>query len=168
MWSRRGRHRAGRQGAGRPSAGVRIAAEGPFVIAVDLGVDRAVVARVGGGEAAADHVARRDQRDQILGLCFAAQVVDQRGLLARMAADDLRRLQRGRVVLALAAQDLGPAGDHVEWRAQLVRDDRDELIAQALGLLQWGNVLEDTDHRVDVALAAARAQVGAVGEAGQR
>ena len=35
-----------RQGAGRPSAGVRIAAEGPYVIAVDLGVDRAVVARV--------------------------------------------------------------------------------------------------------------------------
>jgi len=38
-----------RQGAGRPSSGVRIAAEGPFVIAVDLGVDRAVVARVGLG-----------------------------------------------------------------------------------------------------------------------
>jgi predicted NBD/HSP70 family sugar kinase len=38
-----------RQGAGRPSAGVRIAAGGPFVIAVDLGVDRAVVARVGLG-----------------------------------------------------------------------------------------------------------------------
>ena len=36
-----------RQGAGRPSAGVRIAADGPYVIAVDLGVDRAVVARVG-------------------------------------------------------------------------------------------------------------------------
>ena len=38
-----------RQGAGRPSSGVRIADEGPFVIAVDLGVDRAVVARVGLG-----------------------------------------------------------------------------------------------------------------------
>ncbi len=38
-----------RQGAGRPSAGVRIATEGPYVIAVDLGVDRAVVARVGLG-----------------------------------------------------------------------------------------------------------------------
>lgn len=38
-----------RQGAGRPSAEVRIAAEGPYVIAVDLGVDRAVVARVGLG-----------------------------------------------------------------------------------------------------------------------
>ena len=38
-----------RQGAGRPSAGVRIAEEGPYVIAVDLGVDRAVVARVGLG-----------------------------------------------------------------------------------------------------------------------
>ena len=36
-----------RQGAGRPSAGVRIADEGPYVIAVDLGVERAVVARVG-------------------------------------------------------------------------------------------------------------------------
>ena len=43
-----------RQGAGRPSAGVRIAEQGPFVIAVDLGVDRAVVARVGlGGTGAA-------------------------------------------------------------------------------------------------------------------
>jgi predicted NBD/HSP70 family sugar kinase len=38
-----------RQGAGRPSAGVGIAAGGPYVIAVDLGVDRAVVARVGLG-----------------------------------------------------------------------------------------------------------------------
>lgn len=38
-----------RQGAGRPSSGVRIAAEGPFVIAVDLGVDQAVVARIGLG-----------------------------------------------------------------------------------------------------------------------
>ncbi|HXH77005.1 ROK family protein [Nocardioides sp.] len=37
------------QGAGRPSAGVRLAAEGPYVIAVDLAVDRAVVARVGLG-----------------------------------------------------------------------------------------------------------------------
>lgn len=38
-----------RQGAGRPSAGVRVAEQGPFVIAVDLGVDRAVVARIGLG-----------------------------------------------------------------------------------------------------------------------
>ena len=38
-----------RHGAGRPSAGVRIASEGPYVIAVDLGVERAVVARVGLG-----------------------------------------------------------------------------------------------------------------------
>ncbi len=38
-----------RQGAGRPSAEVRIAQDGPYVIAVDLGVDRAVVARVGLG-----------------------------------------------------------------------------------------------------------------------
>ncbi|NYE37268.1 putative NBD/HSP70 family sugar kinase [Nocardioides cavernae] len=38
-----------RQGAGRPSAGVRVADNGPYVIAVDLGVDRAVVARVGLG-----------------------------------------------------------------------------------------------------------------------
>ena len=33
-------------GAGRPSAGVRLATDGPYVIAVDLGVDRAVVAGV--------------------------------------------------------------------------------------------------------------------------
>ena len=37
------------RGAGRPSVGVRLAPDGPFVIAVDLGVDRAVVARVGLG-----------------------------------------------------------------------------------------------------------------------
>ena len=43
---------AARRTAGRPSAGVRVADEGPYVIAVDLGVDRAVVARVGlGGRA---------------------------------------------------------------------------------------------------------------------
>ncbi|GAA1926153.1 ROK family protein [Nocardioides hwasunensis] len=46
-----------RQGAGRPSARVRIAREGPYVIAVDLGVDRAVVARVGLG----GHVIQRAQ-----------------------------------------------------------------------------------------------------------
>ncbi|WP_244929842.1 ROK family protein [Nocardioides sp. W7] len=38
-----------RQGAGRPSAGVRLTDSGPYVIGVDLGVDRAVVARVGLG-----------------------------------------------------------------------------------------------------------------------
>ncbi|WP_134738269.1 ROK family protein [Nocardioides sp. 503] len=38
-----------RTGAGRPSAGVGISRSGPFVIAVDLGVDRVVVARVGLG-----------------------------------------------------------------------------------------------------------------------
>lgn len=38
-----------RQGAGRPSAGVRLTDGGPYVIGVDLGVDRAVVARVGLG-----------------------------------------------------------------------------------------------------------------------
>lgn len=39
----------GRRGAGRPSAGVRIREDGPYVVAVDLGVDHAVVARVGLG-----------------------------------------------------------------------------------------------------------------------
>ena len=40
-----------RSGAGRPSAEVRLADLGPYVVAVDLGVDRAVVARVAlGGE----------------------------------------------------------------------------------------------------------------------
>ncbi|GAA4124081.1 ROK family transcriptional regulator [Nocardioides fonticola] len=35
--------------AGRPSPSVAVAADGPYVVAVDLGVDRAVVARVGLG-----------------------------------------------------------------------------------------------------------------------
>jgi predicted NBD/HSP70 family sugar kinase len=38
-----------RQGAGRPSTGVRLANTGPYVIAVDLRVDHATVARVGLG-----------------------------------------------------------------------------------------------------------------------
>lgn len=38
-----------RSGAGRPSAGVALAEGGPYVLGVDLGVDRAVVARVGLG-----------------------------------------------------------------------------------------------------------------------
>ncbi|MCX6401805.1 MAG: ROK family protein [Propionibacteriales bacterium] len=38
-----------RRGAGRPSAGVRIPEDGPYVVAVDLGVDHATVARVGLG-----------------------------------------------------------------------------------------------------------------------
>src|SRR4051794_7650642 len=37
------------RGAGRPSVGVGITPAGPFVVAVDLGVDRVVVARVGLG-----------------------------------------------------------------------------------------------------------------------
>jgi predicted NBD/HSP70 family sugar kinase len=41
---------AGRlRGAGRPSAGVALTDEGPYVIAVDLGVDRISVARIGLG-----------------------------------------------------------------------------------------------------------------------
>ena len=44
-----------RQGAGRPSAGVALADGGPYVIAVDLGVDRAVVARVGLGGVVQQH-----------------------------------------------------------------------------------------------------------------
>lgn len=39
----------GPRAAGRPSAGVRPRAEGPFVVAVDVGVDRVGVARVGLG-----------------------------------------------------------------------------------------------------------------------
>ncbi len=51
-----------RTGAGRPSAGVQVAEGGPFVIAVDLGVDRAVVAVVGlGGEVLARAQAPIDQ-----------------------------------------------------------------------------------------------------------
>jgi predicted NBD/HSP70 family sugar kinase len=38
-----------RQGAGRPSTGVRLSSTGPYVIAVDLSVDHATVARVGLG-----------------------------------------------------------------------------------------------------------------------
>ncbi|MBS4753519.1 ROK family transcriptional regulator [Nocardioides sp. zg-ZUI104] len=37
------------RGAGRPSAGVRIRDDGPYVVAVDLGVDQVVVAAVGLG-----------------------------------------------------------------------------------------------------------------------
>ena len=37
------------RGAGRPSVGVRVVPDGPYVVAVDLGVDRVVVARVGLG-----------------------------------------------------------------------------------------------------------------------
>ncbi|TIC86278.1 ROK family protein [Nocardioides sp. GY 10113] len=40
---------ASRRTAGRPSAAVRLAGHGPYVVAVDLGVDRAVAARVGLG-----------------------------------------------------------------------------------------------------------------------
>ncbi|MEQ6903011.1 ROK family transcriptional regulator [Nocardioides sp. YIM 152588] len=39
----------GRRSAGRPSPSVRLAGTGPYVVAVDLGVDRAVAARVGLG-----------------------------------------------------------------------------------------------------------------------
>jgi predicted NBD/HSP70 family sugar kinase len=39
----------GRQGAGRPSADVRPSPDGPYVVAVDVGVDRVMVARIGLG-----------------------------------------------------------------------------------------------------------------------
>ncbi len=70
-----------RQGAGRPSAGVRVAEQGPFVIAVDLGVDRAVVARIGlGGTGAAAGAGAGAQRRR--------GVAGGRG---RRRADPLRR-----------------------------------------------------------------------------
>jgi len=45
----RGVPAGGRRGAGRPSAGVALTDQGPYVIAVDLGVDRMSVARIGLG-----------------------------------------------------------------------------------------------------------------------
>ena len=47
----RGTPSGARRGAGRPSAGVALTDQGPYVIAVDLGVDRVSVARVGLGGA---------------------------------------------------------------------------------------------------------------------
>jgi predicted NBD/HSP70 family sugar kinase len=49
--TRRTEPRVSRVGAGRPSAGVAVADDGPFVIAVDLGVDRVSVAVVALGGA---------------------------------------------------------------------------------------------------------------------
>ena len=45
----RGLPSGARRGAGRPSAGVALTDQGPYVIAVDLGVDRMSVARIGLG-----------------------------------------------------------------------------------------------------------------------
>jgi len=54
-----------RTGAGRPSAGVGVAAGGPYVIAVDLGVGHAVVAGVAlGGEVLCRARARVDQHGE--------------------------------------------------------------------------------------------------------
>ncbi len=58
-----------RRGAGRPSAGVALTDQGPYVIAVDLGVDRVAVARVGLGGA----VQQRAQ-EPIKGITEAWQV----------------------------------------------------------------------------------------------
>jgi predicted NBD/HSP70 family sugar kinase len=70
-------------GAGRPSAGVRLAKDGPYVIAVDLGVDRAVVA----GVALGGKVLQRAQA-QIDGGGEAWQVgASVAGLIRRVVAD---------------------------------------------------------------------------------
>ncbi|MEH3032552.1 MAG: ROK family protein [Aeromicrobium erythreum] len=44
-------------GAGRPSAGIEVVSDGPFAVAIDVGVDRVVVGRVGLG----GRVLRREQ-----------------------------------------------------------------------------------------------------------
>lgn len=72
-----------RQGAGRPSAEVRIAEAGPYVVAVDLGVDRAVVARIGLG----GHVLRR-AREPITGGGEAWQVGASVAGLIRCVVED--------------------------------------------------------------------------------
>ncbi len=54
-----------RSGVGRPSAGVRVAPDGPYVVAVDLGVDRVAVASVGlGGEVIHRAHAQIHERDE--------------------------------------------------------------------------------------------------------
>ncbi|WP_182524459.1 ROK family protein [Nocardioides dongkuii] len=72
-----------RSGAGRPSAGVRLAPGGPYVIAVDLGVDRAVVARVGLGG-----VVQRRAEAPIVGGGEAWQVGASVATLIRCVVED--------------------------------------------------------------------------------
>lgn len=73
-----------RQGAGRPSTGVRLAATGPYVIAVDLKVGHATVARVGlGGQ-----IQQRAQTTATAGLTEAWQVgAAVAGLIRQVVAD---------------------------------------------------------------------------------
>ncbi len=72
-----------RTGAGRPSAGVGLSPGGPFVIAVDLGVDRIVVARVGLGGVIQQRAATR-----IVGGIEAWQVGGSvAGLIRRVVED---------------------------------------------------------------------------------
>ena len=91
------------------------------------------------------------------------QVVHQSHLLADVAVDRLQRPRRQLVEAAVAAQDLGPAEDRLQRRAQLVRQRRDELILQAIGVLGGlarglqlrprplviGHVLPGDQHRLD-------------------
>ena len=49
------------------------------------------------------------------------QVVDEPGLMIRVALDDVRRLLQHRVARAFHAQHFRPAGDAAQRRAQFVR-----------------------------------------------
>lgn len=72
-----------RTSAGRPSAGVGLSRSGPFVIAVDLGVDRVVVARVGLGG-----VIQQRASSPILGSSEAWQVAGSVAALIRHVVAD--------------------------------------------------------------------------------
>ena len=98
------------------------------------------------------------------------QVVHQPHLLADVAVNRLQRALRQLVQAAVAAQDLGPAEDRLQRRAQLVGQRRDELVLQAIGglgrlarglqlgarPLLLGHVLPGDQHRLDGAVGPAQ------------
>ena len=121
----RGVPAGGRRGAGRPSAGVALTDQGPYVIAVDLGVDRMSVARIGLGGT----VQQRD-RAPIDGVAEAWQVGSSVATLIRGVVD-------GRAGGGAAGGDRdqrpgsgpaqrrpGPAGSQPGVARRLVRLDR--------------------------------------------
>ena len=65
-------------------------------------------------------------------------VLNQLGLRLGVSFNCLQSTSGGRLVQFAVAQHMGPPDDGIQWRPQLVRDGREELVFQGAGVLGGG------------------------------
>ena len=93
---------------------------------------------------------------------YIEQVVDEIGLLPRVAFDDLERVGHPFACHPLRAQQIDPAEDDVQRRPQLVRQRREKLVLGAIGRVRFGFAfLERFGRSPQVGLVSGRRFPGA-------